>query len=117
MFPEPEVARTGRPAPRTQHAEKRTAFTLPFSTFLQAFYGAHPYNHTGLGSRDGLESITRDDLLALHSTLLRPDRMVFSVVRDITVDEVLDASSAQLPGTLRGRTRQRTCHTTPACVE
>ena len=100
MFPEPEVARERADQLRELSTLKENRFHFAFQHFLQAFYGAHPYNHTGLGARDGLESITRDDLLALHGTLLRPDRMVFAVVGDITVDEVLEHFQRTAPPAL-----------------
>ena len=76
---------------------KENRFQFAFQHFFPTFYGAHPYNHLALGLRDSLASVTRADLLAFHYTLLRPDRMVYSVVGDIAVDEVLNALQRTAP--------------------
>ena len=99
-FPESEVARERADQLRELDTLKENRFHFAFQHFLQAFYGAHPYSHVGLGMRDAVAGITRDDLLALHSTLLHPARMVFSVVGDITVDDVLEHFQRSAPPAL-----------------
>lgn len=89
-FPELEVTRERADQLRELDSLKENRFSFALQHFLEAFYGAHPYNHLTLGVRDSVAGATSDDLLALHQALLQPDRMVFAVVGDITVDEVLD---------------------------
>jgi zinc protease len=99
-FPESEVARERADQLRELDTLKENRFHFAFQHFLQAFYGAHPYSHVGLGARDAVAGITRDDLLALHRTVLQPERLVFSVVGDITVDEVLEHFQRTAPPAL-----------------
>jgi zinc protease len=89
-FPEAEVARERADQLRDLDSLKENRFNFAFQHFLQAFYGAHPYNHLALGLRDGLATVTRDDLLALHGAFLQPEQMVYAVVGDITVEDVLE---------------------------
>ncbi|MDZ7379109.1 MAG: insulinase family protein [candidate division KSB1 bacterium] len=89
MFPDAEVERERADQLRDLESLRENRFQFGFQHFLQAFYGAHPYNHLALGLHDGLATVTRADLVAFHRLLLRPDRTVYAVVGDIAVDEVL----------------------------
>jgi zinc protease len=100
VFPEKEVARERADQLRELDSLKEHRFNFAFQNFLQAFYGTHPYNRLTLGMRDGLASVTREDLLAWHRGLLRPDRTVFTVVGDISADEVLEHFTQTAPAGL-----------------
>jgi zinc protease len=99
-FPEAEVARERADQLRELDSLKENRFHFALQHFLSAFYGSHPYNHLALGNRDSVAELTADDLLAFHQTLLQPERMVFAVVGDITVDEVLEHFQRSAPATL-----------------
>jgi zinc protease len=99
-FPESEVARERADQLRELDSLKESRFNFALQQFLATFYGTHPYNHLTLGIRDSVASATTDDLFALHRALLQPERMVFAVVGDITVDEVLDDFQRTAPSTL-----------------
>jgi zinc protease len=115
-FPDAEVVRERADQLRELDTLKENRFHFAFQHFLQAFYGAHPYHHVGLGGRDSLAGLTRNDLLALHSALLRPERMVFSVVGDMTVDEVLEHFERTAPPALFERVPTRTLATPPPLI-
>lgn len=99
-FPESEVTRERADQLRDLDSLKESRFNFAFQHFLQAFYGSHPYNHLALGLRDGLATVTRDDLLALHGALLQPERTVFAVVGDIAVEDVLEHLHRTAPAVL-----------------
>ncbi len=99
-FPDAEVERERADQLRDLETLKENRFQFAFQHFLQTFYGAHPYNHLSLGLRDGLAAVTRADLVAFHSLLLRPDRAVYVVVGDIAVDEVLTLLHRTAPSIL-----------------
>lgn len=99
-FPEREVAREGADQLRELNSLKEHRFNFAFQHFLQVFYASHPYSHLTLGTPDALATVTRDDLAALHRILRQPERMVFSVVGDITADEVLDQFARTAPASL-----------------
>ncbi len=88
-FPEHEVGRELTDQLRELDALKENRFAYAFQQFLSTLYGQHPYSHLSIGRREHLETVTRDDLTAFHQSLLQAHRAVFSVVGDITVDEVL----------------------------
>jgi zinc protease len=99
-FPEHEVARERADQLHDLDSLKEQRFNFVFQHFLQTFYDSHPYNHLTLGFRDSLASVTREDLLTLHRALLRPEHTVFSVVGDISTDEVLELFTRMAPTTL-----------------
>ncbi len=88
-FPEHEVSRELTDQLRELDALKENRFAYAFQQFLATLYGQHPYSHLSIGRREHLETVTRDDLTAFHQSILQAHRAVFSVVGDITVDEVL----------------------------
>jgi zinc protease len=99
-FAEKEVAREQADQLRDLESLKEHRFNFAFQQFLQLFYGSHPYGHLTLGAPDDLATVTRDDLETLHRTVLQPERMVFSVVGDITADEVLEQFARTAPASL-----------------
>jgi zinc protease len=99
-FPDLEVGRERADQLRELDSLKENRFNFAFQHFLQAFYGVHPYNHLALGLRDSVAGVTRDDVIALHQALVQPDRMVFAVVGDITVEEVLEHFNRTAPPAL-----------------
>ena len=111
-FPEAEVERERADQLRDLDTLKENRFQFAFQHFLPTFYGAHPYNHLSLGWRESLASVTRADLLAFHNKLLRPDRTVYTVVGDITVDEVLTLLHRAAPSALFAA-ETHPLHTTP----
>ena len=98
-FPEYEVMREQTDQLRDLDALKENRFAYAFQQFLAALYGSHPYSHLSIGRRAELETVSRDDLIAFHQTLLQSHDTVFAVVGDVTVDEVLPLfqSQAQAP--------------------
>jgi zinc protease len=54
-------------------------FSFAFDAVLRGLYGSNPYGRNQLGSKESLERLTRDDLLAHYRAIYRPDRMVLAV--------------------------------------
>ncbi len=54
-------------------------FQFSFDTLLRELYGPHPYAQSRLGRRETVTRFGRDDLLAHHRAIYRPDRMVLAV--------------------------------------
>ncbi|MGE3536495.1 MAG: M16 family metallopeptidase [Candidatus Tectimicrobiota bacterium] len=100
VFPEADLERERMDQLRELDTLKENRFQFAFQHFLQEFYGLHPYNHLALGRRASLVTVTRDDLCAFHRALLRPERMVYVVVGDIAVDEVLTLFHRAAPSAL-----------------
>jgi zinc protease len=88
-FPEPEVERERADQLRELESLKENRFAFAFRHFLEAFYAPHPYGNLALGCGDSVASITRDDLLTFHRALLQAPQAVFTVVGDVSVEEVL----------------------------
>lgn len=99
-FPEADLERERTDQLRELDSLKENRFQYAFQRFLKEFYGQHPYNHLALGRRTSLTAVTREDLCAFHRALLRPERMVYVVVGDIAVDEVLTLFHRAAPSAL-----------------
>ncbi|MDP2493653.1 pitrilysin family protein [Shimia thalassica] len=57
-------------------------------TFKAIAFGDHPYGSGLNGTVESVSSLTRDDIVAAHQAALAKDRMVVSVVGDITAEEL-----------------------------
>jgi zinc protease len=69
-------------------------------TFRALAYGDHPYGAPGSGTIESVTALTRDDMIAAHRGALALDRLVVSVVGDISAAEVgqmVDRIVAGLP--------------------
>ncbi len=57
-------------------------------SFARLLYRDHPYGHLSLGSEESLRAMTRDDVLAFHDSVYRPERLALIVVGDMGHDEM-----------------------------
>ncbi len=96
-FPESEVVRERTDQLREMDSLKENRSAYAFQHFLATLYGSHPYRCLSLGSRDGLTTVSREDLLAFHHALVHSQKAVFTVVGDITVEEVLPLLRRYMP--------------------
>ena len=53
--------------------------SFSFDAMLRELYGSSPYGRSHLGSKESIERLTRDDLLAHYRAIYQPDRMVLAV--------------------------------------
>ncbi len=79
-FPEAEVARERELMLQAIRAQQERPFNLAWDQVRQALYRDHPYALPGLGRLETVGSLTREDLLAYHSTYCRPEGMVMAVI-------------------------------------
>ena len=57
--------------------------------FDEMLYQNHPYRHTGDGTAETIQAITRDDLLEFHQSKYGPHNMVVTVVGAIEADDAV----------------------------
>ena len=67
-------------------------FLFSFDAVLRELYGTNPYGRSQLGLKDGVERLTRDDLLAHYRAIYRPDRMVLAVSGQVERKAVIKAA-------------------------
>lgn len=64
--------------------------------FDEILYHDHPYRHTGDGTAETVQTITRDDLVAFHQKHYGPRNMVVAVVGAIEADDAVKQVEAIL---------------------
>ncbi len=77
-------------------------YAIATKTFLHMAYGDHPYGSPLAGTEDSVTALTREDLFDAKARVMARDRMVVSVVGDITPDQLgpmLDHLLGELPET------------------
>lgn len=115
-FPTPEVERERTDQMRDFDSLKESRYSFVFQNFLEAFYDSHPYGNLTLGRRESLATVTRDDILTFHRSLLQSSQTVFVVVGDTSVDEVLALFHRLAPPTLFDTTEAAPFATPPLPV-
>ena len=90
-FPEEDLARVVSNRLDAISQEKAQPQGLALRELPPLLYGEdHPYGSplTGSGTVAGVKSITRDDLVNFHSTWVRPDNAMLTIVGDVTREEI-----------------------------
>jgi predicted Zn-dependent peptidase len=89
-------------------AEKDDVFATTFFKLNEALYKGHPYGHREVGTPDGIDAITRQDVVSFHEERYHGGNSVVAVVgnfdREHAVDKITDAF-ADYPG---GHAKQKT---------
>ncbi|PYN36980.1 MAG: hypothetical protein DME01_06305 [Candidatus Rokuibacteriota bacterium] len=67
-------------------------FSFSFDAMLRELYGTNPYGRNHLGSKESIERLTRDDLLAHYRAIYQPDRMVLAVSGQVERKRVMKAT-------------------------
>ena len=67
-------------------------FSFAFDAMLRELYGTNPYGRSHFGSRESIERLTRDDLLAHYRAIYQPDRMVLAVSGQVEGKRVVKAA-------------------------
>ncbi len=95
-FPEIELQRLrGQALTQIGLLNMDTAYRAE-TAFEAALYGAeHPYGRTAMGTRQSIEAVSRDDLVAFHRRY-DPASLVLAVVGDVQTDAVLRRLEALL---------------------
>jgi predicted Zn-dependent peptidase len=63
-------------------------------TFDRLLYGAHPYGHMAIGSREALTAMELDEVRQFHLTSYRPERCTLVVVGALPHEALLERASA-----------------------
>lgn len=61
---------------------------VAFDRLTSLMWNQHPYRLPTLGTKESVERLRREDLVATHQTQLRPDRLTITVVGDVVAEEI-----------------------------
>ena len=73
-----------------------------FEVHGEAMWGDHPYGYSILGTPETVESLTTDDLRALHVRAYRPERVVIAAAGNVTHEQLLATLAATGWADLKG---------------
>lgn len=93
--------------------EDRPARNL-FQTMLGTAYAEHPYGRPVIGTRETVESFTREKILEFFGKWYRPNNMTMVVVGDVDPDRVMEETRARLRDFERGELPERERPAEPA---
>jgi len=62
---------------------------MVFNLFRNTLYEKHPYRMDPLGTEESIQKITQEDLKEYYQKIVVPENMVFTVVGDVTLNQVL----------------------------
>ena len=66
-------------------AQKDDMTSFALDLFRRTLFREHPYRYEVMGTEESVGNITREGLLSIYRTVIRPEGMVISVAGDITV--------------------------------
>ncbi|MFL6285213.1 MAG: M16 family metallopeptidase [Pyrinomonadaceae bacterium] len=87
VFQEAEVERLRQQYTDTISVDMNNPGTLAAWVASRVVFGDSPYGHPVSGTAESIERIKRDDVVALHSMIYRPDNAVLVIGGDIKADE------------------------------
>jgi len=68
--------------------EQDSLATVAMRNFFKSLYAKHPYGLPSLGTTASVRSLKRDQMLRYYRQTVRPDNLVFSIVGDVSADEI-----------------------------
>ena len=74
--------------------------------FVESLYGAHPYGHTAIGTKESLGQLGSADVSAFHHEMYQPGRWTFVAVGDLAESRLVDVARSRVEG-LPGRPTAR----------
>src|SRR5262245_13825580 len=87
-----EVERERRLLLAQIRARADAPYSFAFDAMLRELYGTNPYGRSHFGSRESIERLTRDDLLAHYRAIYQPDRMGLAVSGQVEAKRVVKAA-------------------------
>jgi zinc protease len=100
-FSEEEIEKEKREAQLAIKRKRDDPFSACFELLLSTLFTRHPYRIPEYGTEEGIESITRDDIMGFYYNWIRPNNMVLSVFGDIDEEEVLSGVKEQFGSWMR----------------
>lgn len=92
-IPPDEVERERRLLLSQLRTRAETPFRLSLDVMLGDLYGGHPYGRPSLGTRESVERLGREALLAQYREVFRPERMVLAVSGPLPRERVVKAAA------------------------
>jgi zinc protease len=86
-FAPEEIKRKVAQAKAALESEEDEPMVVASRAFASKLYGPFPYGHPGLGTKEGLSAINRNDLVEFHRRYYRPNNAILSLVGDLTREE------------------------------
>lgn len=87
-FDEEEIIKQKEAQKNGLKARKDSIFTVADDAFRENIYGKHPYARIDTGAVDTIDSVTKNELSAIHSKYYSPENMLFVAVGDVKKSSV-----------------------------
>lgn len=89
-FPEREIQKQKEQSLSAIRQIQDSPLLWGFDRLKRTLYSDHPYRFLIYGNPDSIKRISRDDLLNFYHRFVRSDRLVLSIVGDISREEILN---------------------------
>ena len=101
-FPDKELAKVKSDVLSDLKAEEDNLFRTSMNLLNGKLYPSHPYGMNRLGSKESIEKIKRDDIIAYYNRFAKGSDMVLSIVGDVDAKEVISKTKGLLSGIKKG---------------
>jgi len=98
-FPESEIENRRSEAVTILRQNEDNPSARAVDAVLELMYGRqHPYGRPSKGTAQGVERVSRADMIAFHAERIRPGAMSLAIVGDVRPEHALDRAMAVLEG-------------------
>ena len=102
-MPEDELERVRGELLNMIAAQRDNLSSSAFEQFQATLWAGHPYARRSADAVAAVEAMDRSQLLSIYRSLIRPERMVVSVVSNVDADRVYNTLIAAFPDAVTGR--------------
>ncbi|MBI2378434.1 MAG: insulinase family protein [Deltaproteobacteria bacterium] len=89
-FPEEEIELEKKTQIEDIASRQDSLATVCFDQLARTLWTAHPYRLPTIGTKESVEGLDREKILAAYRSQLRPDRLTFAVVGAVDVADTID---------------------------
>ena len=99
LFPEEQLKRVKNAMLSRLRVLNHKSSTISMKDFFSdVFPENHPFHHFRWGTRESIESITRDDVVNFYKTFYRPDTTIIAISGDIDSRKVIELFEKEFSG-------------------
>lgn len=115
-MPEDELERVRGELLNMIAAQRDNLSASAFEQFQATLWAGHPYARRSADAVASVEAMDRSQLLSIYRSLIRPERMVVSVVGNVDPDRVYNTLIAAFPDDVTGRSATLPTRDVPAPI-
>ncbi len=109
VFPDDEIKKKVSILEKSLRQMEQEPSYLAYKQLLRQLFGEHPYGRPAEGVPEKLSDVTRQDILNFYEDFYKPEKMIFSVVGDLSEEQLKELIEKRI-NKWQGKTKNRNLH-------